>query len=147
MAAEYTLKPSKTPGCWIVDGVVPLCVKDEESADGYKIVDHPLDFECTSYGTNASGAQLDRAFKMLCNYTADPKLGKAGRRNNDAVNLCIAVHVLGFDAEEWIGNLVSEHRIAADDMMEFADHVTRVCEYLDIWGPDSDLGRALEKTI
>lgn len=104
--------------------------------------------------TSATASQVYTAFCMANDLWMDPLLGSKGRRNKDAVNLCIALHVLGIDDVcEW-ANVARDMRVhrhayttSIDSWSEFEEHVQRVSEYLCAWGPDNDMGRALDKVI
>ena len=88
------------------------------------------------------------AEELLQAMLREEDLFEAGRRNDDAVDLCIALHVLGYDAEDAIeALLLDEGRLDRYDMIEAMDHVLRVSEYLEKWGPDNDRGAALSKCL
>lgn len=74
-----------------------------------------------------------------------------GHRNNFAVDSCIALHVLGYDPEEWFANLFAEPDIKymfyQADIDEFMEHVERVAPYLGTWGPPGKEYRALDFKI
>ena len=142
MTIKYELQPTDEPELWTVEG--EITVVTSRTGDLCK---YPLDLGMAAWGTNARASEIRKAVDMLERYALDPNFGTSGRRNNDAVNVCIAAHVLGFDAADWVAKLCEHHCIDVHDLNEFEDHVSRVCEYLGSWGPDDDLGRALEKTI
>lgn len=70
-----------------------------------------------------------------------------GNRNDNAVNSCIALHVLGYEPEEWFENLFDEPDISkmfySYDIELFMEHVARVAPYLGTWGPPGREDRAL----
>lgn len=115
--------------------------------DDLDVIEQPLSMDLKPKGTSASDSQINMALGMIAAMCKDPRLGQTGRRNDDAVDLCIAVHVLGYDAEEWIPEMLANHRIDPFDYTEFLGHVERVTEYLDSWGPVGNEGDALDKRI
>ena len=98
-------------------------------------------------GTSANSAEQTEAFSMLQDLMNDPEFATAGRRNNDAVNFCIALHVLGYEPVEWFDALNEIADFHANDYFEFKECVTRVSDYLEAWGPTEDRGAALKKAI
>ena len=58
---------------------------------------------------------------------------ESGYRNDQAVNLCIGLHVLGFDVEEWL-NRFFLGKEGDEDVDMFLDHCHRVIPYLEGWG-------------
>lgn len=99
--------------------------------------------------TTATEDQVVEALRMADELWMDKDLGSYGRRNDDAVNLCIALHVLGIeDMEAWFNEAYDKHAGSSNNnWYEFMEHVNRVSRYLCAWGPDNDMGRALEKQI
>lgn len=144
MTIKFTMEPTDDPDLFLVNGDFQI-VEDRE---GPSCGTHSLDLRgITNYGTDARPAEIRKALDIIEDLCRDPDLGTSGRRNNDAVNLCIAAHVIGFDAIEWIEEMCIHHCIDVADLAEFRDHFERVYEYLGAWGPAGDRGRALDKTI
>ena len=89
---------------------------------------------------------------MLRSTLNDRTFADDGCRNEDAVNSLIAVHVLGYDAEEWMKNFLNDmedrtglfHSI---DIERFEEHVERVLPYLSKWGPEGNREAALGYAI
>lgn len=65
-----------------------------------------------------------------------------GCRNNQAVNMSIALDVLGYYPLTWLGEYlpdIKEHvvcEITVNDQVAFEDHLCRVASYLDAWSYD-----------
>lgn len=98
-------------------------------------------------GTSANSAEQSEAFNILQDLMVDPEFGTSGRRNNDAVNFSIALHVLGYDPQEWFENLNDTVDFPAEDYFGMREHIQRVADYLEAWGPSEDKGAALKKAI
>ena len=97
-----------------------------------------------------------RALALLQVTMDDYTFADDGYRNEDAVNSCIALHVLGFDPAEWFENFFdqengdqkySDKKFFGSDVEKFMEHVERVCKYLLRWGPDGSEGNALKYSI
>lgn len=92
-----------------------------------------------------------KAFDLLHETMNDDTFIDDGYRNNDAVNSCIALHVLGYDPEEWFNNFFDlenqDSKFFDADIVKFMEHVERVCEYVHRWGPEGHEERALEFAI
>lgn len=58
-----------------------------------------------------------------------------GRRNDHAVDFCIACHVLHKDPIEEFRNIADKRGI---DRTIPEDHINRIIPYLDVWGSDGD---------
>ncbi len=107
-----------------------------------------LDDYDTQVKTNVDPVERKKAFDLLRATMNDYNFANDGYRNDDAVNGCIALHVLGYDAETWFENFCAEQckyrdRWFATDLDRFMEHVERVAKYLSKWGPDDDRGAAL----
>lgn len=116
-------------------------------------------FDVNDYGTNfevgSSPVELKRAYDLLRETMNDETFIDDHYRNDDAVNCCIALHVLGYDPVEWFNNFFNDATIEMAffncDIDKFKDHVDRVCgngnlydtNYLHHWGPKGDEGAAL----
>lgn len=67
---------------------------------------------------------------------------QGGCRNNQAVNMSIALYMLGFHPITWLEEHlpdIKEHvvyEITTDDQVAFEDHLCRVQDYLDFWSDD-----------
>ena len=86
------------------------------------------------------------AENLLEGLIANPMFMRAGRRNDDAVNLCICTHVLGYgDADKWFLDFIDENhgRFTPDEIYKALDHIKRVMPYLEAWGPNDNEGEAL----
>lgn len=106
-----------------------------------------IDLACEFLGTDADSLAQTKAFAVIQDLTNDPGFGTMGRRNDDAVNFSIAIHVLGYDPIEWFEALDDVVNFDPMDYSEMKDHLDRVHEYLDYWGPDGDKAKALDKLI
>lgn len=120
-------------------------------------------FKVSDYGTAMAGSTLIddrmRAHDLLNKTMNDPTFIADHYRNEDAVNCCIALHVLGYDPCEWFDNFFDDSNISkmfyAHDIGNFMDHVHRICgygvkyykNYLLRWGPVGDEGAALGYAI
>lgn len=95
--------------------------------------------------TSASEKQIKEAMEELDYLWMDKELGGPGRRNRDAVNMCICLHVLGcLDVCSWLEHAYDKRTWPSlYSYNEFENHVQRVSEYLCKWGPDNNMGRAL----
>jgi len=97
--------------------------------------------------TTASRDDIVDAIEMLDKLLDDRALGSDGRRNDDAVNLCIALHVLGVSTPfRWCQHVIKYHKVMVSSIskwMAFAEHIIRVEKYLDSWGPADNMGRAM----
>lgn len=102
--------------------------------------------------TDADDATWYRALNLLISTMNDPTFADDGCRNNDAVNGCIALYVMGYDAETWFENFcaeqgVIERRWYQHDLDKFMEHVERVAPYLRSWGPRDHESEALQYII
>lgn len=120
-------------------------------------------FDLDEYGTKVeTGADLDeknRAYDLLRETMNDRTFIDNGYRNNDAVNSCIALHVLGYDPCEWFDDFFDDvnnsSKFYGYDIEMFMDHVHRICgygreydkNYLLSWGPKGSEGNALGYAI
>lgn len=105
----------------------------------------PVDFEIDieDYGslvpTDADAVIRDKAITLLQSTMFDDTFADDGCRNDDAVNACIALHVLGFDPEVWFENFFAvnnkDGKFFETDINKFMEHVERVNHYVGIWGP------------
>ena len=101
-------------------------------------------------GTSASDDEKRKALHLLDKVMNDVTFANDGERNEDAVNGCIALHVLGYDPEEWFDNFFDVHNngeFFQCDVNRFMEHVERVCKYLYKWGPSGNEGAALAYQI
>lgn len=87
--------------------------------------------------TNADQTEIDEALNILIDTIGDSTFTKAHRRNNAAVNSCIALHVLGYYPKNWFEEFFCkyEKQFSRMDVIYYMDHVRRVCDYLESWGP------------
>lgn len=89
------------------------------------------------YGTSANVDTIEKCWKILLDLLADPMFASDGRRNNDAVNACIVLHVLGYDAKDAMEHLMAEWTDNEFRIKWFMEHVERVYPYLESWGRSS----------
>ena len=72
-------------------------------------------------------------------------------RNHDAVNGCIALHVLGYDPEPWFEKFFEDPNVGrlfrSRDVVRFLEHVERVSGYVGSWGPKGNESLALEYMV
>lgn len=99
-----------------------------------------LDEYDTPVPTNADDINWRKAFRLLEATMDDVTFADDGHRNDDAVNACIALHIMGYNAETWFNNWCDEQfsnidRWYQDDLSKFMEHVERVAPYLSSWGP------------
>ena len=120
-------------------------------------------FEVDDYGTaktvGSSAEEKAKAYDLLHKTMNNDTFIDDHYRNNDAVNSCIALHVLGYDPCEWFDNFFDDRTIEDMffncDIEKFMDHVHRICgygseyytNYLFRWGPAGDRGAALGYAI
>lgn len=105
----------------------------------------PVHFEIdiNDYGTpiptDATQEIWDKAITLLQSTMFDDTFADDGCRNDDAVNACIALHVLGFDPEVWFENFFDANnkdgKFFQTDVNKFMEHVERVNHYVGTWGP------------
>lgn len=99
---------------------------------------------------SAGTTDIQVAKDMLKRELAFPNFTKPGTRNNSAVNICIALHVLGVDDPElWLINFFKryDHLFDYEDFDKFLDHATRICDYIDDWGPATLEYKALDYSL
>lgn len=128
-------------------------VKMKIECGTYKLTEFEIDIR--NYGMiSARDIEEDdakKAFDLLHETMNDDTFIDDGYRNNDAVNSCIALHVLGYDPEEWFNNFFDlenqDSKFFEADIVKFMEHVERVCEYIHRWGPKGHEERALEFAI
>ena len=118
---------------------------NQETDEKLKLEIHELG--ATLYGTTATDDEIETALVMLEELVCDPDFAHTGRRNHDAVNLCIAVHVLGYDERELIDQLEDKVYLSDADEYLFDEHVDRVLDYVDSWGPKDNMGKAIGYAI
>lgn len=70
---------------------------------------------------------IEEALDLLCHMAADPKFAHPGQRNDDGVNLCIALSVLGCkDKQAWL------HAVDANGLHLEDEDYQAISEKLDI---------------
>lgn len=115
-----------------------------------------FEIDLDSYGkpipTGATDDQMSEAYKLLRDTMTDANFANDGFRNEDAVNGCIALHVMGYDAVAWFDTFCEEQKQVYDrwfetDLNKFMEHVERVGKYLSKWGPEGSEGNALDYSI
>lgn len=99
--------------------------------------------------TGASNEEIEDALGLLKATMHDPSFIDDGCRNEDAVNGCIALHVLGYDPVVWFDNFFDDPQFDFfdSDIQKFEEHVERVAPYCPAWGPKGEEGRALVYSI
>lgn len=110
-----------------------------------------FEFDLDDYGkrTEFVGPEdYKTAYDLLRITMNDETFADDGCRNEDAVNSCIALHVLGYDAKTWFENFCNEQanehmRWFDSDLVKYMEHVERVAKYLHRWGPDGNRANAL----
>ncbi len=116
-------------------------------------------FEINDYDTRMTVGstleEMEKAYDLLHKTMNDETFIDDHCRNDDAVNCCIALHVLGYDPVKWFDNFFDDQSIHdmffGCDINKFMDHVHRICGYgaeYDTnyplrWGPAGDEGAAL----
>lgn len=110
-----------------------------------------VSFKVSDYGkfdaTSASVAAQSMALSLLMSTMDDPDFADDGCRNNGAVNLSIALHVLGCESpEKWLREFFKAHedQFHIMDMDLMIEHMQRVGDYLWKWGPVGDEGSAIK---
>lgn len=110
------------------------------------------------YARHLDPQDYKRAFDLLHDTMDDWSFIDDGCRNEDAINSCIALHVLGYHPAEWFENFFDrenqDSKFFDVDIEKFMDHVDRVCgegeydtDYLFRWGPVGHEARALGYAI
>lgn len=100
--------------------------------------------------TSATTEEKARAEEIIQRLTSDPLFMKPGRRNDDAVDLCIALRVLGHpDPLSWFQEFVKENdgRFSYSDLARGEEHIERIAPYAESWGPIGNEGEALDYCI
>lgn len=79
----------------------------------------------------------DYAAKTLITMLTDSKMFEKGRRNDDAVDLCIACEVLNLDSES-IAKMICENIYFNKNYYDLfvREHIDRVLGYVDSWMHD-----------
>lgn len=110
-----------------------------------------VSFKVSDYGkfdaTSASVVAQSMALSLLMSTMDDPDFADDGCRNNGAVNLSIALHVLGCESpEKWLREFFKAHedQFHIMDMDLMIEHMQRVGDYLWKWGPVGDEGSAIK---
>jgi hypothetical protein len=106
-----------------------------------------LDVYGTQHEVGSTEDERKRALELLVETMDDTTFASSGHRNDDAVNSCIALHVLGYDPEDWLSSFMGVHErggaFFGASALSFMKHVHRVCRYLYKWGPAGNEGAAL----
>lgn len=115
-----------------------------------EIVKVNLDDYGKSVPTDADDKTYETALDLLIETMNDETFADGGHRNDDAVNACIALHVMGYDACAWLENWCAAQpnkRFFRSDLDKFMGHVDRIAPYLSTWGPSGHESEALKKAI
>lgn len=109
-----------------------------------------MEVDLDEYGTRyketgTDEGQKNGALKLLEETMDTETFISRGHRNDDAVNACIALHVLGYDPSTWLEAFLSVNteKFYGEDVELFMAHVDRVVPYLSEWGPEGIEGNAL----
>lgn len=81
--------------------------------------------------------EVERALGLLCGILSESEFMEPGWRNDQAVNISIALHVLGFNPSKWLEIFLNKTPFGynTNDWEIFQDHLNRIEEYLFFWGP------------
>ena len=105
------------------------------------------DLKSVKWNIDVTEEQEDEADALLqTELNQGDRFIASGHRNDTAVNMCIALHVLGIsDIEGWFDKffIKFDNRFDKDEVKYFMDHVYRVINYIDTWGPEGKQGEAL----
>lgn len=127
--------------------------KMEIECGTYKVTKFEIEVDnyAAKFVTEFDPEKYKQAFDLLRNTMDDYTFIDDGCRNEDAVNSCIALHVLGYDPEEWFENFFEsenqDNKFLEYDINKFMEHVERVCGYLHRWGPQGHETNALNYAI
>lgn len=97
--------------------------------------------------TFATEEEREIAQNILIDIEDDECSFTTGRRNDDAVNTLIALHVLGGDIDEYIDDLLTARHASSVERKLVAEHVARIKPYLELWGPAGAEADALDYTL
>lgn len=115
------------------------------------IIEFPQEVEMTREGIG--GYDLLDVRKLIFDVLGNKLFATPGRRNNDAVNICIALYALGFSddvlaedsIEKWIeDHLTNQRHMQVGQIHAFMDHVDRVIPYVKGW---CDSGHLMSYTL
>lgn len=110
-----------------------------------------IDSYAEAVPTNVDKTAWRKAIDLLKCTMFDDTFADDGCRNEDAVNACIALHVLGFDPEVWFENFFDannqDKKFFETDISKFMEHVERVNHYVGKWGPVGNESAALDYAI
>ena len=121
---------------------VDVCTKVTSTG---KVILEKIDLdEYTTKKTNVTQVDKEIALEMLNNLLSYPLMGVSGRRNDDAVNLCIAARVLGIPFDSLWGIIEEKHCITLSNILQLREHFDRIIPYAESWGPDGDESNALD---
>lgn len=126
--------------------------KDQErlivDLNDYGTMSEPLDPDSDEY---------KKAYDILHDTMDDVTFADDGCRNDDAVNSCIALHVLGYDPVRWFEKFFADDYVGQCfykyDIKKFMEHVYRICgtysgtNYPMQWGPRGNRSAALDYVI
>lgn len=114
-----------------------------------------MTIDIDEYGSRQKDAGLSGAIErdmfnvLVCDMNRGNEWISDGTRNRFAVNNCIALWVLGYNPREWFRAFLETHHkyFYPSDIEAFIEHVDRVSEYLEKWGPIGSRDRAIDFMI
>jgi len=89
-----------------------------------------------------------KSFAELAGLLGDPRFGNAGQRNDDGVNICIALWCQGYKHYQikQIVNALADPLCRPDNNKRMLEVVDRVLPYLESWG-ECGLEDAMSKCV
>ena len=96
----------------------------------------------------ATQQDTKKAQAILDELVADEMFMWSGRRNDDAVDVCICCRVLGIDPVDWFNALYRKDadRFSNEQRLRALEHIERIEPYAEGWGPEGNEGAAFEKS-
>lgn len=97
----------------------------------------------------ATQKDMEKAQAILDKLVADERFMWSGRRNDDAVDVCICCRVLNLDPVDWFNALYRKDpdRFSSEQRMKALKHIARIEPYAESWGPTGNEGAAFEKSM
>ena len=122
------------------------CFKIEVGSRRHNEIEIDMESLGKHVDTSATEDEKVKALGYLTDELCSIFFTASGHRNDQAVNTCISLHVLGYDPIEWFDNFferVPDKTFYDWDISEFKEHVKRVSDYLWAWGPPGSEAAAL----